>query len=246
MRGAALCLVLLLPAAAGLRLPPSPCGAACGCPWTAPCRAADGGCVGRTDLNWTVCPAAATDCHPGCECPQPSYFRLDLEYMLLPTALLFAASVALVPPAVPKVSVPIPKTGASVSVNVYSALGLAFMVVSSAVAFLFSTLWDNIIASHGVWTYNSQCMVGVYKSIPYEEYAWFLLHTCLGLSILQLFFAAHLRYGAPLAPPPALPRRWRDPRTIFPCAALRRARRGAWSCSGAARPTTTCCTSAFC
>lgn len=39
-------------------------------------------------------------------------------------------------------------------------------------AFIFSTAWDNIIASNGVWTFDRACMVGQIFSIPYEEYAW--------------------------------------------------------------------------
>eukprot|EP00662_Eupelagonemidae_sp_cell21_P054604 gene54604-22459_t len=127
-------------------------------------KGAGGACAGRVDLNWTQCGAGAVDCHPSCECPSPTYLELDEWWMLAPMIILFCASVALVPAGVPKV----------LGLNIYSALGMSFMAVSSAVAFAFSTLWDNIIASHGVWTYNAECMVGVYKSIPYEEYACFM------------------------------------------------------------------------
>jgi len=68
--------------------------------------------------------------------------------------------------------------------TIFQRVGLAVPLVTSAMAFIFSTAWDNIIASQGVWTFDKLCMKGTLFSIPYEEYAWFILHTVLAQFIL--------------------------------------------------------------
>jgi lycopene beta-cyclase len=56
------------------------------------------------------------------------------------------------------------------------------------VALLYTTPWDNLIVSMGVWSYDPARIVGVVLGfIPLEEYLFFVLQTTLsGLVLLAL------------------------------------------------------------
>ena len=55
---------------------------------------------------------------------------------------------------------------------------LVSTIIATA-AIVFSSFWDNYIASKGVWTFDRSQMIGVIGHIPIEEYFWFVDHTLL-------------------------------------------------------------------
>lgn len=58
-------------------------------------------------------------------------------------------------------------------------IGYTFPFIIAVCAIIFSTFWDNYVASKGVWTFDRSEMVAVIGHIPLEEYFWFVDHTLL-------------------------------------------------------------------
>jgi len=91
-----------------------------------------------------------------------SYFRLHL-FLLGPVIVL-----ALVPPR------PLQDAPRKLRRTGYLMVPVMILVVAA-----FSTVWDNYVASWGVWTFDSHAMLGTAGFIPFEEYFWFIDHTLL-------------------------------------------------------------------
>ena len=154
-------------------------------------------------------PLSNGKCRPDqllCEhsCSRPSYLTLDVMMLFIPILVL-----TLVPPN------PFTKL-ADKKRPWYVLIGIGIPLATSVVAFVFSTAWDNIIASKGVWTYDAKCMIGVLFSIPIEEYSWFILHTCMGQAVLFRLWS----YTAPAGPRPAFHDRTADLWLVLPALAL--------------------------
>jgi lycopene cyclase domain-containing protein len=136
------------------------------------------------------------------DCSTPTYFELDVDTLLLPIVCLI-----LLPPL---------PFGFGFQKKAFLAVGMAVPLFTSLMALAFSTLWDNIIASHHVWTYDAKCMKGVLFAIPYEEYAWFVLHTLLAQALLLRMWAA--KPG--IASRPDFPSRCHDMKVVVPVVVL--------------------------
>lgn len=73
-----------------------------------------------------------------------------------------------------------------------------------AVAFVYTTPWDNYLVFKEVWTYPPERVLGRVGYVPYEEYAFFILQTLItGLFLLWL-----LRREPTPAPPASPVVRW--------------------------------------
>lgn len=127
------------------------------------------------------------------ECPHPIYLQLDLSCLFVPIAAL--------------AMVPTP-FGMPSGKPWYMVMCVLIPAVTCFMAYTFSTKWDNIIANAGVWSYDKDCMVGTKGALPDEEYAWFLLHTCLGQMVLARMWA--YREGEKLPARPTVPTRCKD------------------------------------
>ncbi len=67
-------------------------------------------------------------------------------------------------------------------------IGYVFPFIIAVFAIIFSSFWDNYVASKGVWTFDKSQMVAVIGDIPLEEYFWFVDHTLLAsLWVLSLW-----------------------------------------------------------
>lgn len=53
------------------------------------------------------------------------------------------------------------------------------MAFVSAMAFVYTTPWDNYIIFHGAWTYKPEKIVAVVGYVPVEEYAFFIVQTLM-------------------------------------------------------------------
>src|SRR5690606_27373918 len=51
---------------------------------------------------------------------------------------------------------------------------LFYLVLIAAIAFLYTTPWDNYLVYRGVWGYGTARVLGVIGYVPIEEYAFFL------------------------------------------------------------------------
>lgn len=60
---------------------------------------------------------------------------------------------------------------------------LAVCVITAAVAVIYTTPWDHFLIEMDVWNYGTGRVIGTLWSIPYEEYAFF---------VLQVFFTGAL------------------------------------------------------
>ncbi len=89
-----------------------------------------------------------------------TYLQFHLVF-IIPALLL----VALVPPR--------PLTGET------RRRGLFFLVLVAAIAFVYTTPWDNYLVYRGVWGYGTARVLGVIGYVPIEEYAFFLLQPFL-------------------------------------------------------------------
>ena len=65
---------------------------------------------------------------------------------------------------------------------------LRAVAVLAAVAFVYTTPWDNLIVALGVWTYDPALIAGIVLGyVPLEEYLFYVLQTILtGLVLLGL------------------------------------------------------------
>jgi lycopene cyclase domain-containing protein len=52
---------------------------------------------------------------------------------------------------------------------------MLFLVLLAAVAFLYTTPWDNYLVKHEVWTYGADRVSHVIGYVPIEEYTFFIL-----------------------------------------------------------------------
>ncbi len=60
---------------------------------------------------------------------------------------------------------------------------LAVCAVTATVAVIYTTPWDHFLIEMDVWNYGNGRVIGTFWSIPYEEYAFF---------VLQVFFTGTL------------------------------------------------------
>lgn len=127
------------------------------------------------------------------ECSRPIYLQLDLFCLFVPILGM--------------VMVPTP-FGMPLKKPAYHLICTIVPCVTMFFAYTFSTAWDNVIAKAGVWSYDKDCMVGTNKYLPMEEYAWFLLHTCLGQMVLTRMWA--YRESDALPARPSVPGRCKD------------------------------------
>lgn len=56
---------------------------------------------------------------------------------------------------------------------------LFYLVLIAAIAFVYTTPWDNYLVYRGVWGYGTARVLGVIGYVPIEEYAFFLLQPFL-------------------------------------------------------------------
>ncbi|WP_315941263.1 carotenoid biosynthesis protein [Deinococcus sp. Marseille-Q6407] len=78
-----------------------------------------------------------------------------------------------------------------------------------AVAFIYTTPWDNYLVYTGGWEYPPERVLGTVGYVPYEEYAFFLLQTLLSsLFLLWLMRRPAAPFGGPaqVSPRPLLSR----------------------------------------
>lgn len=62
-----------------------------------------------------------------------------------------------------------------------------FLVVIMAIAFVYTTPWDNYLVANGVWSYGADRVIGTIGYVPIEEYLFFLLQPLLaGLWLYRL------------------------------------------------------------
>ena len=47
----------------------------------------------------------------------------------------------------------------------------------AAIAFLYTTPWDNLLVANNIWYYGSDRVIGIIGHVPFEEYAFFLIQT---------------------------------------------------------------------
>ena len=80
-------------------------------------------------------------------------------------------------------------------------IGYIVAVVLAVVAVIFSTAWDNIIASRGVWTFEASSMVLTLGHIPLEEYLWFIDHTILASFWVLTLWSSKKKLSLPLPSP---------------------------------------------
>lgn len=64
--------------------------------------------------------------------------------------------------------------------------------ILAAIAFIWTTPWDNYIVANGVWSYGEERVLGVIGYVPIEEYLFFILMPLLN----GAFFALCFPYGA--------------------------------------------------
>ena len=96
-------------------------------------------------------------------------FNMELTYFRLHLFMLAPILAMIIVPPVPLLSEP----------REIKVIGYTTPLVIAVMAVIFSTVWDNIIASKGVWTFQASTMVGTAGHIPYEEYFWFIDHTLI-------------------------------------------------------------------
>ena len=58
-------------------------------------------------------------------------------------------------------------------------IGFSTTLPLALAAIVFSSIWDNLIFSKGVFTFDSHSMLGVIGAMPMEEWLWFVDHTTL-------------------------------------------------------------------
>lgn len=84
---------------------------------------------------------------------------------------------------------------------------LPSLAALAAIAFVYTTPWDNYLVWRGVWGYGNERVLGVIGYVPVEEYLFFLLQPVLtGLWLLLLI--AGREGGRDAAAPPGGPARW--------------------------------------
>ncbi len=74
-------------------------------------------------------------------------------------------------------------------------VGYLCPLIISVSAIIFSSFWDNYIASKGVWTFDKSQMIGVIGHIPIEEYFWFVDHTLIGSCFVLFLWGNRKRYS---------------------------------------------------
>ncbi|MEM1221398.1 MAG: lycopene cyclase domain-containing protein [Verrucomicrobiota bacterium] len=65
-------------------------------------------------------------------------------------------------------------------------------LILAAIAFIWTTPWDNYIVAKGVWTYGTDRVIGVIGYVPIEEYAFFILMPFLNSALFAYFFLAQV------------------------------------------------------
>ena len=58
-------------------------------------------------------------------------------------------------------------------------LRIPFLFLLSAIAFVYTTAWDNFLVYKGVWWYGEERVIGTIGYVPIEEYLFFLLQPIL-------------------------------------------------------------------
>jgi len=72
-----------------------------------------------------------------------------------------------------------------------------FVLLTAAIALLYTTPWDNYLVWRGVWSYGADRVLGTIGYVPVEEYLFFLLQPLLtGLWLLYLM-PPHIPSAAP-------------------------------------------------
>lgn len=72
-----------------------------------------------------------------------------------------------------------------------------FLALIAAIAFVYTTPWDNYLVWRGVWGYGEARVVGTIGWVPVEEYLFFLLQPSLtGLWLYRLLPARRAEAGA--------------------------------------------------
>ncbi|MEM7790588.1 MAG: lycopene cyclase domain-containing protein [Verrucomicrobiota bacterium] len=66
-------------------------------------------------------------------------------------------------------------------------------LILAAIAFTWTTPWDNYIVAKGVWTYGEDRVIGVIGYVPIEEYAFFILMPFLNSALFAYLFLAQAR-----------------------------------------------------
>ena len=73
--------------------------------------------------------------------------------------------------------------------GVGGARGWYTLPLICAIAFTYTTPWDNYLVFKGVWSYGADRVLGVIGYVPYEEYAFFLLQPILTGLFLYILLA---------------------------------------------------------
>ncbi len=86
-------------------------------------------------------------------------------------------------------------------------IGYISPVIIAIAAVIFSSFWDNYIASKGVWSFDEAEMIGVIGHIPLEEYFWFVDHTLLSSCFVLALWSTRKRQPLPTADDTRMPLR---------------------------------------
>ena len=70
-------------------------------------------------------------------------------------------------------------------------LRIPFLLLLSAIAFVYTTAWDNYLVYKGIWWYGNERVIGTIGYVPIEEYMFFLLQPVL--TGLWLYFLLSFR-----------------------------------------------------
>jgi len=71
--------------------------------------------------------------------------------------------------------------------NRFDPRGVRFLALIAAIAFVYTTPWDNYLVWRGIWGYGNDRVLGTIGYVPIEEYLFFLLQPMLsGLWLLAV------------------------------------------------------------
>ena len=76
-----------------------------------------------------------------------------------------------------------------------------WIALLAAIAFVYTTPWDNYLVYRGVWGYGSERVLGTIGYVPVEEYMFFILQPIM--TGLWTSLVVNRIAGVPLAAPPA-------------------------------------------